>query len=560
MDDKRLVDGSLRFVDIRSGSQGQLTIDYRLLSPALFVNKVKFQFVHTISAGGKSKQLLDETFEPPRTHDDPFVWRATRSLRGGAGKLKVRITVGDTPKLEDEIDLSTPLSAAQGSIQRGPPRLVVDIDELPRSSPNIDSLSEPKKLVAILERIARSLPRGLDDTAWLGPTSGRGLTIDEMSLSTEAKKEERWARRVSEMMILTPYFLPSTLYGTSDRRMYDRMAARLEAGAEAFYPMIAECQQLCTTIAMSRGVKRELLGGGLNSGGSQGLPLFKDGNGEFFFDSKLLKASNALSATPLVGPGSVYQYNDKVLGPNKGSAHIGTILRVQTGPWKALQPLDTGGLNSPERGKGVRLTKTEGGLGGGIFDDPWVTSIPGPGEDFTGLGIISTKHTPPANLSRWWPCGFVRLMIRRRDGGQLLYATPLLRMHDANRDYPYSVLANALRGVPGTEEFEPQWQISGPRQALSKDVMEKPRETTARALLSPSGVSVDRPLSNNVEHLFLIANITALADGLVLKADLKKDKNKNTVPDRLPWGVRSGSLASAIPLSDVPAYLRGDET
>ncbi len=57
-----------------------------------------------------------------------------------------------------------------------------------------------------------------------------------------------------------------------------------------------------------------------------------------------------------------------------------------------------------------------------------------------------------------------------------------------------------------------------------------------------------------------MANITALADGVVLKADLKKDKNKNTVPDRLPWGVRSGSLVSAIPLSDVPAYLRGDET
>src|SRR5690349_3351458 len=177
MDDKQLADGSFRFVDIHSGSQGQLTIDYRLLSPGLFVNKVKFRFVHSIQSGGKTKQLFDETVEPPRIHDDPFVWRATRSIRGGAGTLKIRITVGDTPKLEDEIDLSTPLVGPQGSVQRGPPRLVVDIDELPRSSPGIDGLSEPKKLVAMMERIARSLSRGLDDTAWLGPTSGRGLTI-----------------------------------------------------------------------------------------------------------------------------------------------------------------------------------------------------------------------------------------------------------------------------------------------------------------------------------------------------------------------------------------------
>jgi len=36
--------------------------------------------------------------------------------------------------------------------------------------------------------------------------------------------------------------------------------------------------------------------------------------------------------------------------------------------------------------------------------------------------------------------------------------------------------------------------------------------------------------------------------------------DRGSVPDKLPWGIRSGSLASAIPLAAVPPYLRAEET
>jgi hypothetical protein len=201
----------------------------------------------------------------------------------------------------------------------------------------------------------------------------------------------------------------------------------------------------------------------------------------------------------------------------------------------------------------------QGGLGGGIFDDPWVTNIVGTSERFSGAMIIGTQHKPPANLARWWPCGFARLMIRRRADNALLYASPLLRMHDATRDFPYSVLANSLRGVPVVEELEPIWQISAPRSTLAALVMAQPRDATAGALLSTTQVPADRPLSNNFAHLFLLVNITARSDGSILKQDLPKNEQQATPADTLPWGVRSGSLAAAIPLGEVPRYLRGDE-
>ncbi len=561
MEDKQLADGSFRFVDIRSASDGRVELDYRLMSPGLFAGKVEFRFTQKSTAGPKPKPMSDVTIEPERIHDDPFVWREIRPFPGGASIVTVLITIDGQPKLEDDIDLTTPFTDP-GGVQRNPPRLILDINDTPRSSPAPGNVSDAEKVIAMLSRIAQSLARGLDDTACLGPTHGRGLTLDEMKLPQAARDEEAWARRASEMMLLAPYFGTGLVYGTSDSAVYDAMAQRLSAGNEAFYPLTIECQQLCSVLLMSRGVPRSLLGLGVNAGDSQSLPVFSAANqGGAHFEATIKQATNALTASPSpIGPGSLYQFN-KPGGANKDSAHIGTILRVQNGPWKALQPFDTGGLNSPGRKEGVTLVDVTSGLGGGVFDDPWVKTIVGSKDPFSGALVIGTQHKPPANLSQWWPCGFTRLIIRRRNDKSVVYVTPLLRMHDANRDFPYSVLANSLRGVPVVDEFEPTWEVSAPRRAVASTVMTQPRNATAKALLATANVPPNRPLSNNALHLFLLVEISANPDGSALKVDIDKDpKTKATRPDTLPWGIRSGALASAIPLARVPPYLRGDET
>jgi hypothetical protein len=312
---------------------------------------------------------------------------------------------------------------------------------------------------------------------------------------------------------------------------------------------------------MTHGVPRNLLGGGVNAGGSEALPVFKQqAGGHWYKSADMLKADKALQAAPPIAACSLYEFH-KI--PNKGSAHIGPILRVHDGSWQVLQSLDTGGLRATDRGQGVTFAAPAGsGLGSGIFDDPWVTTVTGSGDPFTGVGVIATSHKPPANLNKWWPCGFTRLIIRRRGDDELLYATPLLRMHDSERDYPVSVLGNSLRGCPCAEEFDIRWQVSAPREALSENAMVFSRAATVSEIVADANVSPDKPLKDNVQHLYLLSDIILETDEKVRRVNLPLDPNYNATPaDKLPWGIRTGTYAkpSQVGKTDVPPYLRGDE-
>jgi hypothetical protein len=572
VDDRAFSVEQWRFVDVISGPGSDMTIDYRFMAGAPFVEAVTFRFKRYLYIQKYDPTLKNwvevvelrktEVKTPDQTHEDPWVWRTKYVTGGGKAKLTVDILVGSTAKWQDEILLFTPIGTSpNGVIKRDPPRLVRDINDSPRRSPGSGGWNELRKVKEVLARVDYSLKRGPDETAWLGPNSGRGLALNELGLSTAEAAEEAWARRVSEMMLAVRYELPATIYGASESKIWDRMADQLSTNNESFYPVVAQCQQLSTVVLMTHGVPRNLLGGGVNAGGSNALPVFKPAaGGHWHTSADMLKADKALQAKPPVAACSLYEFHKT---PNKPNAHIGLIIRVHDGSWHVLQSFDTGGLRAKDRGQGVTFATPAGGLlGSGIFDDPWVTAVTGSGDPFTGVGVIAKSHKPPANLDRWWPCGFTRLIIRRRSDNELLYATPLLRMHDSVRDYPISVLGNSLRGCPCAEEFDIRWQVSAPRVDLSKNAMTLPRGATVAQIVAPANVSPDHPLKDNVKHLYLLSDLILEADEKVRRANLPVDPTYNATPaDKLPWGIRSGSYAKSnqVGKADVPPYLRGDE-
>jgi len=561
VDDRQFAgNNAWRFVDVTSQGTG-VAVDYRVLAGAPWVEDVSFEFEHLNTASSPPKPLAKETVSPRQTHHDPWVWRHIYQVRGGNGIVRVRTLVGATVMLRDEIDLASLTGVNQYTVRRSPPRLVLDVNDTPRSGPGFAADSEAESVTLLMQRIGQNLGRSLDESAWLGPNSGRGLGVDEIGLAGDDLANERWARRITEMFLTVIYRMPGTIYGGGDTAMYDRIAARQAAGQEGFYPVLALCQQLCTVILLAHGVPRNLLGNGVNAGLSYELPVFKsDNGGAWHTDASALNAADALAASPPVGRASLYEFCGPV--PNSDHAHIGAIIRIHNGSWHGLQSFDTGGLRAANRTLGVRLTPPgPNSLGSGIFDDPWVTSIRGSKAPFAGVGVIGTQHQPPADLDRWWPAGFARLVVNRRADNTTLYATPLLRMHDANRDYPVAALANALRGVPFIDTLEPRWEISAPRQDCATAMMTLPRDATVAQIVQSAGVAPDQPLRNNVLHLFKLYHLVANTDESVRRIDLPFVGDpawEATAPDTRPWGEASGSLEPEIDVELLPSYLQGD--
>jgi hypothetical protein len=594
-----------RFVDVVSEGS-DIVVDYRVLAGAPWTEAVTFEFKLVSTANlppppsattvamdaptvdpvvdpmaaaediANSDRIGSQTVTPDLTHKDPWVWRYRYKASGGSQHLLIRIKVGKSTVLRDDIDLASPSGAATSrTILCGSPRLVLDINDTPRAGPGpADGSSEVERVIALMGRIGQSLARGLDETAWLGPHTGRGLSLAEQNLPAAEAREEAWARRVTEMFLVIPYEMSSTVYRILDPAIYDRMAARLASGQETFFPVAAECQQLSTLVLLARGVPRNLLGNGVNAGGSHSLPVFSSANqGAWHTSNDALDASKALSLSPPVGPASLYEFATPS-APNTGAAHIGAMLRVHRKAWCALQSFDTGGLNAAapnpdptkphpwqriSRNQGVRLTaQGSNPLGSGTFDDPWVTNVIGSGATFSGAGVIGSQHSPPGNLAEWWPCGFARLMIRRRQDDALLYATPLLRMHDASHVYSLAALANSLRGISFSYlgEFVPIWQVSVPRADLARATMTSTRDASAHEILLTAGVAETRPLKNNWDHLFLLCNIFADPDEVVHKVDLPRDSQHNTPADGLAWGVPTGDLKDAVQAKIVDAQYR----
>jgi hypothetical protein len=554
MADKLFVDGSVRAVDVVA-SKGQLVLDYRFIHPLPFVEKVKCRVQHV----RKGKALSDTTKELAETHQNPWVHRLRLPLKHVDGELHVTLSIGSTPKFEDIVPLGPDAPQPKDvTVDQPAPRLVKALNSTPQGTPVFAAASVTDRVSVILKWIVDRLDRGLGETAWLGPDGGRGLSLAELNLSSEARENELWARLIAEKLLGLPYALVGTFYQRSETAFYQRMSERIQAQKDTFYPITIQCQQSCTMALLSLGIPFDLLKPGCNAGNTEGLPIFKQA-GAKCHKLDLRDAKKALTATPRASPGTLFEFFSPQKGANQGGAHIGFVLRTHSEGWFALQTFDTGGLGAPNRGP-VDLMAVSGGLGGGIFDDPWVKAIKGSPEPPSGMGVLPPKFRPVPTLARWWPLGFARLVLKARSDQQRLYATPLLWMHHGNQSYAPSRLAWSLRALPFGDEIQAIWQVWMPRGKLTDAGFSADRNTPASEVLKVSGrppAEALKDVSTEILHAF---DVIAATDGRV--GIVKRLSGTSNTPDTLPWGLRSkDDAAPSMPsLSSVPPYLRGDET
>lgn len=435
--------------------------------------------------------------------------------------------------------------------QREAPRLVVAINTSPTRIGVCRQLADEDRVLDVLDTISDRLKAGLDG-AWLGPDAGRGVPLDP------SDTEERWARTVTEMTLGSMYGGCAPSYGIKDVDFYAKMATN---GSP--YPITLACQQMTTVGLISRGFDKSHFGDGANAGGTWGIPLFNGGGGTWFKED-LRQIDSAVKKSPPVGVGTIYEFYGPA-GANSGNAHIGFILRVHRvmdgKAWNAVQFMDTGAMNIANRGIAPQtLMSTYKN-----YDDPWADPINGPAGAIStyGMGVLPASPGLSGALDRMvtlWPMGFARLvLVSQADKKTVVYATPLLPMHDGSDpklNFSMARLAWSLRGSGHPDFVQAEWHIHIPVGTLAQSVFNAARGKTLLDFASDVGVGPDQPIGQAamVRHSTHRASGPGMPSGTI-KID---DSVFRNAPDKLPWGKRSGTLLP--PLTSVPQYLRGGET
>jgi hypothetical protein len=342
------------------------------------------------------------------------------------------------------------------------PRLVKAINTAPVPGGSYGLSSERDTVAAILQSVVVALRGGLDQL-WLCDDGGfRGRPIDSLGLSADELAEERWARKVAEMLVLQPYNAAGTWYKSASQCDPQFFEAMFRAGGP--YPIGAACQQLCTFNLWSRGFDWNDVKPGVNAGdGNSGnTKLYVD----WTADDEGRDPRTAFSRSngkPAAAPGSMYQF---FTVSNQGAAHVGFILRIHNSGWKGIQVLDTGALGiSIARATNVPLVSAGGFIN---FDDPWLTNhvVLGPamgnaGETYRGLLSLKPSSLPTGmtRMSAAWPLGLARLLVFRRQPRELLWASGLLPMHTNDDSFAITRYAWSLRNYKDASKFEAVWRL-----------------------------------------------------------------------------------------------------
>lgn len=566
MADKQLSDQSFIFYDVITHDNGKTSLDFRFLHKFKFVEALLFE-IHQKNTKGRT--IHRSEVSPRETHENPWVYRKNFNLKIVSGTIDVVIRVGGQAKATQTILFGKTLQKKAVVVQEKPPRLILSLASTPQGNPVSNETNVNERLLKIMGWITDRLNRELDETLWLGPDSGRGLDIDELypsSKDNDRKNEELWARRITEILIAQPYALPSTSYRFSgDSDVYKEMSHRISNNRDVFYPITVQCQQSCTIALLSRGVPFELMApGGCNAGNTESLPVFKSAHdGHWHKGDKFKQAKHALDATPSAGPGSLFEFFDRKKGANSPGAHIGFLLRTRNKGWYGVQTFDTGGLNAPARARGVDVVSSGSGLGGGLFDDPWVKTVVGSGQPFSGMGVLSSKFKPVKNWGSWAPLAYARLVLINIKDNEVLYASPLLATFHKSVSYSVAKYAWSLRALPFGDEIKAIWQLSVPRSKLAKAALKATRDTAVSEILSLSKVDKDKKIVDNFNHLINTIDIESTDDGDIRIKRIfvnSKDGKGNRI-DKFPWGVRSQSKSHsvAVDLDKIPEYLVGEQ-
>lgn len=583
----------------------------------------------------RRETITADTLHPSQ---DPWVWSLFFKTPAGQGEVKItvklKLKTGEEITEEVVAKVGVPVNQpSSGKVFIPPPRLIKAINTSsvraarPDEAPAPDTFKEPgaEHVKAILNHLWRRLERGVGP-AWVGPhvekeerrldgqQEGFGLSplLDGsekeslLGLMSEAELEEAWAQTVSEAMTCFPYALPSTVYFKfSDNDYFKKMQDEQDPA----YPIVGECQHLCTMAAIWRGfpLAKSSKPSAVTAGTSPGP--YRDVGGKWLEDAKFdVKSAGAIAEAIRsgYGPGSVYAYDGKddktgKIGPNVGAAHIAFTIRVHPDKDR-MQFFDTSGMN------GLPDEDSKRPLGGNnrTYEYDWIQFVKGPHAapsalKFAGIGVLPPPPDLKGAISRLLrsrPLGIVRLALVRRKmtgikgetidteelirGGKLgqlkekvkdvnqwlLYATPLLLMYgpSAAQNYSYARYLWALRNHPGREHVMALWLVSVPREELTQAMKDGPRRASLETLIG--NAKLKNPKFNTPKRtsplgkIFTLSNFFSTADGLAAVKGVFSQKAGENVGlpffNSLPWGVPSGALASAVSPGEVPAYFRGE--
>jgi hypothetical protein len=333
--------------------------------------------------------------------------------------------------------------------------------------------------------------------------------------------EEQWARLMSELLLFMPYGMPAVFYKHDDQRS-DRPFFNKIMEADPAYPIVSACQQFCTMAALSRGLRFknprvyqfESTGGAAQTEALWDPPSPETPKDPHWFTDPAYKDNTPRAVKEKhLAAGGIYAWqrfghNDKNQLVSLNGCHAAFVLRVNKQDGR-IQFFDTGamGCQPPEYSVPKALLRVPESAGVGSYEYQWTVTIPGPlvtpagaakdlekypdaplTAQYAGMGIVPRSDLPPAieHMRMARPLGLARLVLRRISTNRILYASPLLFMHDMSHPFANYSMARylyTLRRMPGREEIDATWVVYLPQRGLTMAMLGGNRSTTLGSIL-----------------------------------------------------------------------------
>lgn len=410
---------------------------------------------------------------------------------------------------KSSVDLNSPAVVEQstGTV----PRLYFALNTTKVNPPaNLTGEFTVDALRELLEYLWRRLCEG-PEAAWLGP-DGIESVIRLNSNDQDVAMEEKWARLVSQLLVLSPYSAPSNAYNLFGRPLNQGgggpdslILAKAQDAEDPGYPVILACQQLCSIGAITRGYRYPYTATRRNDGLPETCNFIEAGRNGARNGVRTLSGSDNWITDPPSGAASLLG-DPHNLGPcsifsRKNDTHVAFLLRVKADK-KEFQFLDTGAMATLPT-----PLQTEGN-----GDYGWAKAI-ACDEGFEA-GLLDRKVTQADldHMRKARPLGFARLLILR--GETVLFSTPLLPMHWTGEfdNFPYSTYFWSLRQVPYQQAVRVLWLFYNPMHAMARALISTSRNTSLEEMWN--GITPRPDLNTEIVPLLYLRNVGDKAEVL----------------------------------------------
>lgn len=353
------------------------------------------------------------------------------------------------------------------------PRLCQLLNLVSIQPPPASTNSTPRsQVVDILRHVTTRLDEGLGpiwrSVAGLPTKNGLALRdVTDLSTLSLSELEECWAQHISEYLVATPYGGPAS-NSRSGMRDPDFFALCIRS-TDPIFPLLCECQQLCTMSAITRGfddAASHPIDSHAPIGATYMASTWDTGStgrietDNHYCDGRFARDHGITSA------GGIFV--------KTGLPHAAFVLRTMSSG--QFQLLDTSAMRTtPPHASPFPISP--GALSSGMnYDTSAADSVTT--DSFTHLGWIASRTRLAAGINRLRnsrPHGLARLVLLQRRGTapsdtdlstRIQWASPVIPMWSRTSDqmnYPISRFFWSLREHPHATDFEARWLLSIPQ-------------------------------------------------------------------------------------------------